>query len=739
MNIFGVSISLLNAGLAVGLLAALLPTIIHLISRRRARHVRFAPMELLLRSQKRTARSIRLRQLALLLARTLFVVALALALLRPLAADESRAALTSAPIGVVIAVDVSASMQTRIDGRTAFDDAVAEAKRVVSGLPYDVKLGLVACDVVPREVVVPAFDHGAVVAAIDALRPTAAFADVSVCVSRASALLQAQVGENVGGDEAGAAPEGERRVVLISDLAAHGFPRGAVEGAGLRLEVRAVSDREAPPNHGITDITATPAGQGLGVRFTAVRFGPQSTTVPADLFVNGARGPRVVLDLESGAARVERTFSVPVDSAASSAGSDPSAVPSATPSSGGAGVLNVVLGDDALSIDNQVTLPDEARPRLKVLVVDGEPDAVPFADEVYYLTQALSSSRVGAAGQSRLDVVVVPTDRVDAAAIVDVDVIVLANVARLDPSAAAAVVSHTVAGHGLFITSGDQMDTEALNAQLRDVLPAVLRGAKAQALLDDASVDEVLGLGRFATEHPILRAFSGVAKDALPGLTRVRTRASMLVEPDPSSAGMILARFSNDAPALIERAVGPDGAGRVIFLATSIDREWTDLPIRPGFLPLMEQIILYLGRGLDDGRPRTVRVGELRALSLPPSAAGVIVTRPDGQEVRVDVVGNAATVTDTSQLGLYAVAIVTADGERRALPGERFSVLMDPREMDLSRVSDEQLTAALPAGTVVRRGGDDDDGTPLWPWLLLCAVLALAVESALSTRGDRAP
>ncbi len=719
MNVFGLTLSLLDAGLALGLLATALPTIVHLISRRRARHIRFAPMELLLRSQKRTARSIRLRQLALLLARTLFIAAVAAALLRPLLSEAAVQKASTAPLGVVIVLDASASMQTRLDGKTAFDAAVAEARRTATSLPHDVKLGLFSCDANARELVAPGFDHGAVLAAIDAVRPTAAYADVGACVAKAGAALQAQTSASAGDD---GASDGERRVVLISDLAAHGFPRGALEGPGLRLEVHAVSDAEAPPNHGITTAASTPAGQGLGVHFSATRSGAQAAVVPADLFINGARGPRLMLDMQKGNANVERTFTVPLADVGAAGG-----------------VLDVVLGDDAFDLDNRVTLPDEARPRVKVLVVDGEPDAVPFADEVFYLTQALSSSRVGAAGQSRLDIVVVPTDRVDAAAIADVDVIVLANVARLDAAAAAAVVSHTVAGHGLFITAGDQMDPEALNAQLRDVLPAVLRGSKAQALLDDASVDDMLGLGRFMAEHPVLRAFSGVAKDALPGLTRVRTRASMLVEPDPSSSAVILARFSNDAPALIERAVGPDGGGRVIFLATSIDREWTDLPIRPGFLPLMEQTILYLGRGLDDGRPRTLLVGEPRELNVPAGSTDVIVTRPDGREVHITPEGIHATVSDTSVVGLYAVAVDTPDGDRRVLPSERFTVMLDPREMDLSRISDDALASALPSGSVLRRGGDSDGGIPVWPWLLLVAVLALAVESALSTRGDRAP
>ena len=77
-------LSLLSAGLLGGLAVVVIPALIHLLSRRRARRVRFAPMELLLRSQKRTARSIRLRQLLLLLLRTLFFFCIAFALLRPL-------------------------------------------------------------------------------------------------------------------------------------------------------------------------------------------------------------------------------------------------------------------------------------------------------------------------------------------------------------------------------------------------------------------------------------------------------------------------------------------------------------------------------------------------------------------------------------------------------------------------------------------------------------------------------
>jgi hypothetical protein len=714
------NIALLDAALLGGLVTIGLPTLVHLLSRRRARRVRFAPMELLLRSQKRTARSIRLRQFLLLLVRTLFVFGLAAAVLRPLLTEDAAASSTTAPVAVVVAVDISASMQARLDGRSAFERAKARAAEAITALPDDVRVGLVACDVQPRDLVLPGFDRGGVVAALDALTVGAAWADVAACAERAAGLATSV---EVGAEN----DKAERRVVLVSDFAAHGFSRAAVGGvdaAGLRVDLVPAFDEPPPPNHGIVDVEVVPGAQGLGVNFTAARYGGPAVEVTADLFINDARGARLALPMTSGV-QLQRAFTAPN----MPVGDSPQA-----------GTLSVALGDDALAIDNLVVLPNEARPSVRVLVVDGEMDAVPFADEVFYLTQALSSSRVGAAGQSRVSVSVVPPEKLDAASFAAIDVVVVANVARIAPAVAAALTSFANAGGGVLLTMGDQVDVDAWNADLAGLLPAVLRGTKRQALLDDASVDDVLGLSRFKLDHPILRAFAGTGDDALPGLTRVRTSATMLVEPDPNAPRDILARFTNDAPALIERAVGDTGAGRVLLLTTSIDREWSDLPIRPGFLPLVEQIVLYLGRALDDERARTVHVGDARSIRLPQGATAAVVTRPDGAEVTVDLddTGAAASFTDTSRTGLHQVAARLENGDRVELPRERFTVLVDAREIDLTRISDDALKASLPSGAVVRRTLGEHNGEPLWPWLLLIAVVALLVESALVRKSGSA-
>jgi hypothetical protein len=225
---------------------------------------------------------------------------------------------------------------------------------------------------------------------------------------------------------------------------------------------------------------------------------------------------------------------------------------------------------------------------------------------------------------------------------------------------------------------------------------------------------------------------SGAGAEALdvPGLARVRTHTLMLVEPSVDKDAIVLARFSNGAPALVERAAG---SGRVLTLLTSIDRDWTDLAIRPGYVPLMQQAVLYLGGALEDAGPRTLRAGAIRALRVPTGAVELVVEKPSGQKVPLAVPADARTVEikDTDEVGLYRVWSRGDGGELRERLGERFSVLVDARESDLRAASPDALAGAVPQGARARTHEDAEQGVKLWPFLLLAAALLLLVEAAV--------
>src|SRR5512138_121997 len=135
----------LAPALLLGLIAAALPWIIHRIGRRRARPVRFAAMELLLRAEREVSARRRLRDVALLVARTGLAMALPLAFARPFTEVRSDLpAVTTHSQSAVVILDDSASMRRRT-GRdeTPFDVARARARDIVEHLSPDSEVAMV--------------------------------------------------------------------------------------------------------------------------------------------------------------------------------------------------------------------------------------------------------------------------------------------------------------------------------------------------------------------------------------------------------------------------------------------------------------------------------------------------------------------------------------------------------------------------------------------------------------------
>ncbi|MHC5019601.1 MAG: BatA domain-containing protein [Planctomycetota bacterium] len=125
----------LSSGFAWGLIGVSAPIVIHLLSRRRYRRVQWAAMEFLRRAMKKTQRRMRIENLILLALRTLALLLLVLALMRPVLAPlPLLSQLGEEERTVVIAIDDSASMSARGDGTTPFDRARALALEILDNL-----------------------------------------------------------------------------------------------------------------------------------------------------------------------------------------------------------------------------------------------------------------------------------------------------------------------------------------------------------------------------------------------------------------------------------------------------------------------------------------------------------------------------------------------------------------------------------------------------------------------------
>src|SRR3954470_20429384 len=114
----------LNPLMLAGLGGAVLPFVLHLLSRARHRDVQWGAMMFLPGADARQRRSARLKQIILLAVRMGIVAMLSVALARPvLAGAYWRRVVPEGPTCTIVLLDCSASMGHATIGQTRFDAA----------------------------------------------------------------------------------------------------------------------------------------------------------------------------------------------------------------------------------------------------------------------------------------------------------------------------------------------------------------------------------------------------------------------------------------------------------------------------------------------------------------------------------------------------------------------------------------------------------------------------------------
>ena len=126
------NISFLSPVFLLGLLGISVPILIHLLTRRQQKQIRFSAIYLLLRSQKRSIKRAPPNRLWLLIIRCLAIVLLSLALANPLCsfgtAEDLVASKTAANIFIL---DDSFSMASKVAEGSRYSTAVAILLQII--------------------------------------------------------------------------------------------------------------------------------------------------------------------------------------------------------------------------------------------------------------------------------------------------------------------------------------------------------------------------------------------------------------------------------------------------------------------------------------------------------------------------------------------------------------------------------------------------------------------------------
>ena len=121
-----------------------MPIAIHLIGRRRAQVVRFAALDFLMATKRKTARRLQLRERLLLLVRALACLAVAIALAKPFTSCERKGPMvTRGPQAAVLVIDDSFASGYLLDGKPWLRRATDEARRILAQLGPEAEVAIV--------------------------------------------------------------------------------------------------------------------------------------------------------------------------------------------------------------------------------------------------------------------------------------------------------------------------------------------------------------------------------------------------------------------------------------------------------------------------------------------------------------------------------------------------------------------------------------------------------------------
>lgn len=699
--------ALLLGGLASGLIV-----LAHLLGRREPEVVPFAALRFLAASDPQVARRRSLRDKLLFFLRLAMWLALVAALARPVSYEDGGLSVYGKEHDAVLLIDASASSQLRVDGARDLDRGLDQARELVDALSPGSRVAWLFSDgSAPSQTLGPA----------DASR----LAPAQRYIESGAAPIGGGLDDALDAAIALLGPdEGRPRVIYaISDPSRGGLGSLPTSLAGnivlipISTRPRAEGAEGADPGSKNTYIDPEHVGLGLPRTSSAREVDPRALRISVPVFRHGGeQNLEVEIALEVDGQEQSRTRVLLEPDSREAIEFTHVLVGAAQDAR--ARVFISSLDEDPLAVDDERELWLSANSALRVAVINGDPSERREFDEVYFLVTALDA----ADPEERIVVRGLSPEQIERELaegrepLKEIDVLVMANVQSPSARLSLALGGAVREGMGLWISVGDRVSAAHYNEVLDPILPLRLRDANWAGTAPGRSEARVEGMAPAKLGHPI---FAGL--DAELALSSSRTRRLFLLEPDARRDTDVALSFASGAPALLSRKVG---RGQVVLLATSIDRDWSDLALRPGFVSLVERTVTWLAGARRVGSSGTSFVLDPRHFS---SDLALDIVGPDGVERRADSSEGLVHFTHTRRPGLYSALPVSSDGAGRA--AQRFGVLVDPSESDTQAVA-FHAPATDEASPVRGR-------KPRWRELLAFVALALALESWLRVRAAR--
>jgi hypothetical protein len=660
----------LNLTMLAGLGGALVPLILHLLSRSRYRTVEWGAMMFLQGADAKEMQSARFKQWVVLAMRMAMIALLAMALAQPVLRGRWANLSREGRITAVILMDCSASMSFDENGRSRMELARGAVLNILESLK-DNRAGIILMGArEPELLATPTVDLQQLAQRVVSLAEPAGRADIASSLNRAIQIL------NASGDVG-------RELYIVTDRQASSWQD--VSGN----ERSFVTKLDQPGT--VTRFFVVPVGsdksENLAIEALELVSPPAIAQQAAEIEL---RVRNFGKSYRSGVGvRVEDVGSPTTGQTASI-----SVAPESTASirlpwnfrNAGSHVIGASLAGGTVRFDDSIQTAIDVVNPIRVLIVSGDERAVALQSESDFLRIALAPRAAEArlrgdtidkprGDPCRVDVEI--ADRWEGDALEDYQVVILANVPQITPAQALALEQFVFEGGGLFIAPGNLTRAESYNAALyrggAGFVPIRLLSSSAEEVTEPTTIQ---GVSDF--EHPIFRFLKG-RPDPIPLVTIGRYLRAEVRGRDAH----VLAQYASGAPFLIESSAG---RGRILLSTPALDADWSTLPLSNFYLPFVQSAVRYLAAGgilernISPGTPILARFNG--GPEIKPQIRTPVETWKD-----VPIVRGEVRYTNTRTPGLYEL--------RTNLPAplnRQHFVVQTPRvESDLSPLTEKRL------------------------------------------------
>ncbi|MFQ6114106.1 MAG: BatA domain-containing protein [bacterium] len=685
-------LTFLNSVVLIGLTAISIPILIHLFTRKKIKTVNFSSLKFLKELQQQKIRRLKFRQILLFILRTLLILTLVLAFARPaLKTTESSTLESGAQITAIIILDNTLSMGREIEGRRLLDVAKQKALQVVNLMRPNDEIYLLYCQDPPKFAHQgPRYSLESVRKLIDNTELSYRGTDYVASLGLANEILNKSNNIN-------------QEVYLICDMQRNGLRLAGIDNGGkvlsenVRLFVLPITAEETD-NLNILSVRLgnqiLEKGKVVEIESVVRNNGQKAIKDKlVHLFVNGKRVGQSAVSLEPNSAAKVVFRMVPDQTG---------------PQSG-----FVLLEDDDLAEDNRRYFTFSISNEIAVLIVGKQ------KEDTYYLNVALHPEE-GVASFIKIKEILYK--ELLQQKLEDYQVVIFSNVPKLENAAALKLQSFVAAGGGLMVFLGADVDLRNYNEIFHKKLNLPLLTQSVRKTYEN----EFLSFGRIDFSHPIFRGvFEGEKKVESP---HIRFALNITSE-NPLDK---IIEFSNGAPFLFESRYRK---GRIMYVTTSLSRDWSDLVLRGVFVPLINRCVTYLADASSEGEDE-IGVGE--EITYYPeskySSSKMTIERPDGTRLKVKPEVSKGKYflrfTTTDEPGIYKLRDDAKLVEQWAVNYSLVESEISTFEIaDLEKlVAGAQIYEIKDTEEIAEKLKESRFGQELWKYLMATALALLLLE-----------